>query len=304
VTTEIDTDALGAGVFITAAVFGEDGTAYVFADSDQGRRLISLSPEGQATTLDTPGDFVQHLDVIDGRLLALVCGGPAVAGAYVLDPGPDASWRRVAPGGCPGAISPDARWHVWIRGGEVRRSEIGSGQPSDVIFNLDRVEGLRGAGILRPRVFDVSLGARGLAVGVADSFDAPEHAAVIVLPMPDGPGGAPAEPDLVVLGEAYPSTLAWQPGGPLLAFLACVSCFSGFGFGQQERIGEVHVHDTTTGSTRQIAAAHESIAGLVWSPDGRALATLWRPNELLLVSPRGRVLGRRPVQGLPWDWRA
>jgi hypothetical protein len=193
---------------------------------------------------------------------------------------------------------------VWIRGGQVRRTEIDGGRAPEIIFDLDEVRGLRGAGVPRPRAFEMAFGPRGIAVSVGDSFEAPEHGAVIVLPMPDGPGGAPADPDLVVLGEAYPSTLAWQRGGRLLAFLACVNCFAGFGFGQDERIGEVHVYDAATGASRQVAAGDDTMTGLVWSPDGRALATLSGPNELLIVSARGRVIGRRPVQGLPWDWRA
>jgi hypothetical protein len=313
VPTEVDDPLLEDIDFIRDAVFGDDGRAYVLIDRteqtgldsfDTETRLLAIPAVGPPRVIDTPQALLDHLTVADGRLLAVRCGGPNVSGVWAGAPTGGEVWWRVALGGCPGAISPDGRWHVWIRGGEVRRSEIGSGQPSDVIFDLGRVEGLRAAGIPRPRVFDVSLGARGLAVSVGDSFGAPEHGAVIVLPMPDGPGGAPAQADLVVLGEAYPSTLAWQPGGRLLAFLACVNCFAGFGFGQDERIGEVHVHDTTTGSTRQIVAGHETMTGLVWSPDGRALATLWRPNELLIVSAGGRVLGRRPVQGLPWDWRA
>jgi hypothetical protein len=313
VPTEVDDPLLEDVDFITAAVFGEDGTAYVLTqlteqtglgDFDTEVRLLAVQAGGRPRVIDTPRGFFDDLAVVDDRLLGVGCGGPRVSGVWAADlPGGDA-WERVARGGCPGAVSPDGRWHVWVRGGQVRRTEIDAGTPPDVILDLDRVEGLRGAGIPRPRVFEMALGPRGLAMSVGDSFGAPEHGAVIVLPLPDGPGGEPADADVVVLGEAYPNSLAWQPGGRHLAYLACVNCFAGFGFGQDERIGEVYVYDATSGASRQVAAGHETMSGLVWSPDGRALATLWRPNELLIVSARGRVLGRRPVQGLPWDWRA
>jgi hypothetical protein len=312
VPAEVDDPLLEEIDFIRGAVFGEDGTAYVLAEQteqtglgsfDTETRLLAIPAGGGPRVIDTPQGSLAGLTVANGRLLTVRCGGPNVSGVWAVEPTGGDGWRRVAPGGCPGQISPDGRWHVWVRRGEVHRSEIGGGSPPDVIFDLDAVEGLRQAAIPRPHVFDMALGPRGLALSVGDSFD-PEHVAVIVLPMPEGPGGSPGDADLVVLGESYPNALAWQPDGRLLAFLICASCSSGFGFGQQERIGEVLVYDVATGAARQIVAGHETMAGLVWSPDGRALATLWRPNELLIVSPRGRVLGRRPVQGVPWDWRA
>jgi hypothetical protein len=312
VPTVVDDPLLDDIDFIRGAVFGEDGTAYLLTerteqisldDFDTETRLLAIPAGEQPRVIDTSNGSLDRLAVADGRLLTVRCGGPNISGVWAIAPTGEDGWRRVAPGGCPGQISPDGRWHVWVRRGEVHRSEIDSGSPPDVIFDLDTVEGLREAGIPRPQVFAMALGPLGLAVGVGDSFDA-EHAAVIVLPLPEGPGGDPADADVLVLGESYPNALAWQPDGRLLAFLICVSCSSGFGFGQQERIGEVLVYDVATGSSRQIAAGHETMTGLVWSPDGRALATLWRPNELLIVSPWGRILGRRPVQGLPWDWRA
>jgi hypothetical protein len=312
VPTEVDDPLLEDADFITAAVFGEDGTAYVLTQLtdqtgpgsfDTEVRLLAIQAGGRPRVIDTPRGFFDDLAVVDDRLLAVRCGGPDVSGVWAADPAGGAMWERVARGGCPGEVSPDGRWHVWIRGGQVRRTEIDGGRAPEVIFDLDEVPGLRGAGIPRPRVFEMAFGPRGIAVSVGDSFDA-EHAAVIVLPMPDGPGGGPADADLVVLGEAHPNSLVWQPGGPHVAFIACVKCFSSFRFGQEERIGEVHVYDAATGASRQVAAGDDTLTGLVWSPDGRALATLSGPNELLIVSPRGRVLGQRPVQGLPWDWRA
>src|SRR5205823_5312889 len=121
------------------------------------------------------------------------------------------------------------------------------------------------------RIGELAWGAPGLGM-VVEGND--YHAVVVHTDAGDHVAVIPGQP-------AFLGGLRWQPRGSLLAFVTVsLTVVSGQG-------SVMRAIDATTGRVRVLAADAQGLAGTVWAPDGRLLATLSSRGQWLFVDPTG-----------------
>lgn len=284
------------GALVTASWADAPGSAYalvllrgehsqVFQVSTSGPPRPVGPPIGPATEGQRTGDL----------LLAGVCGRNP--GLYLLDLRRPSAWRNVVTGACQGALSPDGKAVAYTPDGRtVWSADVAAGAGATPkptrLLDLRSEEDVATAGVSRPMVSSMTWGRGGLAMLVSDArggFKAPVAAVVVRT----GAGVVRTIPVSARNGGALPG-LAWQPGGDLLAFDASLTTGGAV----------VKLFDPATARLRVIAADEDWLGEVVWSPNGRAVATQVSDGALLVVDLQGNWLGRIPLSGVaPFDWR-
>jgi WD40 repeat protein len=304
----------GRGTPFQGAQFGESRFLQGAAVQPGGRAFVMVQRSGYVgASLQTvrsqlyelgPGESARAIGppFVNGSLLGLR-GNTAIATAcgarhaiFALDIERHAGWRRVAPGSCTAALSPNHARVAYARahGRDVWAAAIGGGRP-DRVVKLSDVPGLEALGIGDPRAAGLAWGRPGLAVLVTQGHQFPTQPNALLIVEPD------RKTRVVGLGTAVGTDLAWQPHGSLLAFTNYSLAGTRF-FGLHPEGGDLRVYDPASGRLRQLAASPTDFEGLQWSPDGTTLVTGWSQSKLLFVDPSTGAIRTHDVEALPIAW--
>jgi WD40 repeat protein len=258
-------------------------------------QLYELRPTGPARPFGPPLVNAVLLAVKAGRAIVASCDAHGETGILALDFGRPTRWVRLAAGSCTAAISPQSNRVAFVpkRGDQVWETRVG-GRPHRVL-DLPRMVELRRLGFERPQAISLAWGRGGLATLVMQTADTPVQLTALVVRRPGG------HTSVVGLGTTATTEMAWQPTGHLLAFSHFSLAGTRFvGFSPQG--GDLRVYDAASGTLRELAASPGDFHGLVWSPDGTALAAGWNDSELMFVDVRTGSIEKHAVQAFPLAW--
>jgi WD40 repeat protein len=288
----------GAYVMVAQSVANPGFVGGATLEAGRGH-LYHLPAGGVARRIGPPLHNAYLLDVRGGTAVASACGSPKDSGIFALDLHGGDRWRRVVPGNCSAALSPDHELVAYTRNGnrEVWRSRIDGKGGGRLVVDVGEVRSLPSLGIHDARVSALAWGHGGVAVVVTKGHRGERGPYALVVVRPHHP------PATIGLGAAWINSLAWQPGGDLLAFADFTLSGTRF-FGSHPEGGDLRIYDARSGTLRQLAASPGDIGGVTWSPDGRTVAVEWNNANLMFVDVRSGAIQTRNVQALPLAWAA
>jgi hypothetical protein len=253
---------------ITSTGVTSDGTltAVVVASSGDAS-VVRVASSGDATTVGpvlggAPDIVSRSVGVVGDRAMVADCSR-----VWVLDTATASRWRAVAYG-CWAALSPDGTRVAYSPDGiHVLERRLDGRRPT-LLFDVPDIDlGTRAPTRL---IGQPAWGPAGIAFTVVSG----DQAATYLDPLrPVGLVRLWQEP---LLKTVRPPILAWQPGGRLLGVMDDLATG-----------GVIRVFDADARTDRVVALDPLGFSGLVWSPDGSALATLTSSSSLLVVDTAG-----------------
>jgi hypothetical protein len=289
---------VGEGVGgLDLAFWSEDGERIILLgrEFDGTTRLFEIGPDRQTRAIGPPSAAFGSFSHAGGVFLGTEClfgraGGPLARGVhvYTIDLSSPEEWRSVAEG-CAATLSPDGRSVAFSADARTmwRVPSDGSAEP-ELLFDVADVEGLTPADLDQALIdgpptwgeaglaFSLVIGDR-VAVGIRE-----ENGRLTAQSLGDN-------------GVGFTPSLAWQPGGSLLAATNA-----------SHAEGIMRVLDTQASTWRVVALANDPFMGLVWSPDGEALLAGSR-SSWVIVDPDpdgGRLDTVVASRAWPMDWTA
>jgi hypothetical protein len=190
------------------------------------------------------------------------------SGIWVLSIAPGSRWKPVGKS-CWATLSPDATSLAVLVGGQAQAMPLGKGHTRPLFDVADA--SLLAFGTRSGRLIErPSWGSGGMAFGLRYG----NQVAIEVL--------QPSGKLLNVFREQYDNkfrtpVFAWQPGGRLLAILDDMG----------PNAGVIRLFDPQSTRLWTVALDPIGFSGLIWSPDGRSLATLTSAHALLVMGLNG-----------------